>query len=374
MPPRSISRLRLTEFRNYAHAALDLDERHVVLVGPNGAGKTNLLEAVSLLAPGRGLRRAPFDSLAAHGSDGSWAVAATVETPDGPSDVGTGSRPGEDGRRARINGAAARRIEDMSAYLRVLWLTPGMDGLFTGPATERRRFLDRLVTTLVPSHSGAVSDYETAMRQRNRLLEENADPRWLSATEAQLAQYAAAVHFARVDTVEHLQRLILEGVEDPSFPAARLGLSALFEDGAQVPDSSNGLEAALRALWSGSRGLDRAAARTTIGPHRVDLEVHHIQKQMPAALGSTGEQKALLVGLVLAHARLVARMAGIAPFLLLDEIAAHLDPARRHALFVALDQLGTQCFMTGTDPVLFETLGERAQVVVVQDGRLQLQP
>jgi len=175
-PLRHLSRLRLSQFRNYASAALDLDGRHLVLVGPNGAGKTNLLEAISLLSPGRGLRGASFDEVGAQGSDGNWAVAVTVETPAGPTDIGTGSNP-EGGRRVRINGANARTIEEMSAYLRVLWLTPSMDGLFTGPATDRRRFLDRLVTTLIPGHSATVSDYEKAMRQRNRLLDEDADPR-----------------------------------------------------------------------------------------------------------------------------------------------------------------------------------------------------
>jgi DNA replication and repair protein RecF len=371
-PSRHISRLRLSHFRNYASAALDLDGRHLVLVGSNGAGKTNLLEAVSLLSPGRGLRGAPFEDVAAQGSDGLWAVAATVETPEGPVDIGTGAGI-DGGRRVRINGANARTIEEMSAYLRVLWLTPAMDGLFTGPANERRRFLDRLVTTLIPGHSAQVSDYEKTMRQRNRLVDEDADPVWIDAVEAQMASAAAAVHFARADSLGELQALILQGVDEGSFPAARLALTPLFADGRE-PQSSAALEAELRALWRDNRGLDRAAGRTLVGPHRIDLEVRHAQKDMPAALGSTGEQKALLIGLILAHARLVKRSAGIAPFLLLDEVAAHLDPGRRAALFAALDGLGTQCFMTGTDPMLFEALGDGAQRVTVKDGRLAREP
>lgn len=366
---RFISRLRLSHFRNYQSAALDLDSRHLVLVGPNGAGKTNLLEAISLLGPDRGLRRAPFEELAALGSDGAWAVAATIETEQGPVDIGTGGTPGETGRRVRINGANARTVEEMSDYLRLLWLTPAMDGLFTGPASDRRRFLDRLVTVLIPGHSSSVSDFEKAMRQRNKLLEDEGDPRWLSAIEAQMAEHAAAMHFARADSLHHLQALILASLDDGSFPAARLALTPLFEDGHE-PASSTALEADLKARWTDSRRLDRAAGRTLLGPHRVDFEVFHAQKAMPAALGSTGEQKALLIGLILAHARLVGRMTGITPFLLLDEIAAHLDPGRREALFAALDGLGTQCFMTGTDPVLFEALGGRAQVISVRDGRL----
>jgi DNA replication and repair protein RecF len=295
-------------------------------------------------------------------------VAATVEAPEGPADIGTGL-DAEGTRRVRINGANARAIEDLSAYVRVLWLTPAMDGLFTGPASERRRFLDRLVTTLVPSHSTAVNDYEKAMRQRNRLLEDDADPLWIGAVEAEMAAQAAAVHFARLDTLAQLQRLIAEGVDDRRFPAARLELTPPAE-GMAEPGASAALEAALRRRWAETRALDRTARRTTEGPHRIDLAVFYAQKQMPAALGSTGEQKALLVGLVLAHARLVKRAAGITPFLLLDEIAAHLDPDRRAALFDTIDGLGSQCFMTGTDALLFAALGARAQHVTVRDGRL----
>lgn len=366
---RHLSRLRLTAFRNYAAAALDLDGRHVVLTGPNGAGKTNLLEAISVLSPGRGLRGASFETLQAHGSDSGWAVAATVETDEGPADIGTGAAP-EGGRRVRINGANARSIEAMSDYLRVLWLTPAMDGLFSGPGGDRRRFLDRLVTTLIPSHSAAVADYEKAMRQRNRLLEDEGDPAWLAAVETQMAELGASIHLARTDSLLHLQTLIEQSLADESFPAAHLALTPLFPEGTE-PASSAGLESAMMAGWRNSRGVDRAAGRTISGPHRVDLEVTYAQKAMPAALGSTGEQKALLIGLILAHARLVQLRTGITPFLLLDEIAAHLDPDRRRALFTALDGLGTQCFLTGTDRVLFDALGPRAQMVTVRDGRLQ---
>lgn len=369
-PPmiRHLSRLRLTAFRNYTAAALDLDHRHVVLTGPNGAGKTNLLEAISLLSPGRGLRRASFDTVQAQGSDIGWAVAATVETEDGPADIGTGAAP-DGGRRVRINGANARSIEAMSDYLRVLWLTPAMDGLFAGPASDRRRFLDRLVTTLIPTHSAFVGDYEKTMRQRNRLLEEDGDPHWLSAIERQLAELGASIHLARTDSLQHLQALIEQSLHDESFPAAHLALTPLW-DNVDEPASSAKLEGALAAAWRQSRALDRAAGRTIYGPHRVDLEVTYRQKAMPAALGSTGEQKALLIGLILAHARLVKLRTRITPFLLLDEIAAHLDPDRRRALFGALDGLGTQCFLTGTDRLLFEALGSRAQMLTVRDGRV----
>lgn len=365
---RHISRLRLTAFRNYASAALDLDQRHVVLTGPNGSGKTNLLEAVSVLSPGRGLRGASFDTLQAQGSDLPWAVAATIETDDGPADIGTGALP-DGGRRVRVNGANARSIEAMSDYLRVLWLTPAMDGLFSGPAGDRRRFLDRLVTTLIPSHSGAVSDFDKAMRQRNRLLDEGGEARWLSAVESQMAELGASIHLNRSDSLHHLQALILESIEDSGFPAATLALTPLFEDGA-TPVTSAALETLLAERWANQRGQDRAAGRTLAGPHRVDLGVIHTQKGLPAALGSTGEQKALLIGLILAHARLVRIRTGIVPFLLLDEIAAHLDPDRRRALFAALDGLETQCFLTGTDPMLFDALENRAQRFTVREGRV----
>lgn len=370
MTPRHISRLRLSSFRNYGTAALDLDERHVVLTGANGSGKTNLIEAVSLLSPGRGLRRAPFDNLAQQGSEGRWAVAATIETPDGPADLGTGGSPDETGRKVRINGANARAVEELSAWLRVLWLTPAMDGLFTGAASDRRRFLDRLVMTLIPDHSSAVSAFDTAMRQRNRLLEDNADADWLNAIEAQMAAHAAALYFARLDSLQHLQQLANTGLET-AFPAADLALDPLF-DAEETYASSTALEQVLRAHWQHSRREDGAAKRTLIGPHRTDLQVTHAQKSMPAALCSTGEQKALLIGLILAHARLVTQMTGMTPVLLLDEIAAHLDPDRRLALFAALEALGTQCWMTGTDTMLFEGLGAAAQRIEVSAGRLTI--
>ena len=368
---RHISRLRLTAFRNYTAAALDLDARHVVLTGPNGSGKTNLLEAISVLSPGRGLRGASFETLHNYGADGGWAVAATIETAEGPADIGTGALP-DGGRRVRINGANARSIEAMSDYLRLLWLTPAMDGLFSGPAGERRRFLDRLVTTLIPAHSAFVTDFDKAMRQRNRLLEDNGDPRWLDAIEAQMAELGAAIHLNRADSLVHLQALIAQSLDAENFPAAQLALTPLFVEG-PAPSIAADLEARLVQAWHEARGLDRAAGRTTSGPHRVDLDVVHAQKAMPAALGSTGEQKALLIGLILAHARLVRLRTGIVPFLLLDEIAAHLDPDRRRALFAALDGLETQCFLTGTDPMLFEAMGARAQRVGVREGRLALE-
>lgn len=366
---RYISRLRVSQFRNYTAGGLDLDERHVVLIGDNGAGKTNLMEAVSLLSPGRGLRRAAFENLAQAGSTASWAVAATLETEDGPVDLGTGAAPAEGARRVRINGANAKTIEALSAYIRLLWLTPDMDGLFRGPASDRRRFLDRLVMTLIPDHGVAVSAYEKTMRQRNKLLDENGDTAWISAIEAQMAEHAAAIYFARADSLGHLQRLATTDIDQTAFPAAHLSLTPLLNDDQAIIASSS-LEADLMTLWRDTRRKDAAAGRTLVGPHRVDLEILHAQKSMPANLCSTGEQKALLIGLVLVHARLVAQMTHITPLLLLDEVAAHLDPDRRMALFSALDALQTQCWMTGTDAMLFQSLGTRARLITVAAGRL----
>lgn len=371
-PQRHISRLRLHTFRNYSAAALDLDDRHVVLTGDNGAGKTNLLEAISMLSPGRGLRRASFDEMAMHGGEGAWAVAATVEGGPASVDIGTGVGPGsgERPRRVRVNGADAKRVDELSEHMRILWLTPSMDGLFSGPAGDRRRFFDRLVSTLIPSHGAELNAYERAMRQRNRLLTEGSDPEWMLAVETEMAAHAAAIHFARADTLEHLRSLLVQAT-DTAFPIAELALTRLadFEAEASV---STALEAAYQEIWNKARRVDHAAGRTTIGPHRADVGVTHALKRMPAHLCSTGEQKALLVNLVLAHARLVGKVSAMTPILLLDEIAAHLDSARRRALYRRLNELGTQCWFTGTDPTLFEPLGADARFVTVSEGKLAL--
>ena len=374
-PDHYISRLRLSCFRSYASAALDIGPgpdpgaSWVVFTGANGVGKTNFIEAISLLCPGRGLRGSPFEALSKVDGEAAWAVAATIQTRSGPVDMGTGLAMTGAGRRVRINGANARSVEDMAAHLRLLWLTPAMDSLFNGGASERRRFLDRLVMTLIPDHSRSISGFEKSMRQRNRLLEENADPDWIDAVEARMADFAAAIHFARSDSIGHLQQLADISISD-AFPGAILSLDPLFGDHRDGFVSSMALEGALRDCWRQNRSVDRAARRTLVGPHRVDLQVFHRQKSMPARLCSTGEQKALLIGLILAHSRLVAQMTSMTPILLLDEIAAHLDPDRRLALFDALERLNTQVWMTGTDPLLFDGLKERALFVRVENGRI----
>jgi DNA replication and repair protein RecF len=365
----SLSRLKLTDFRNYAEASLPLDSRHVVLTGENGAGKTNLLEAVSFLSPGRGLRRAVLGDVTRVGAPAGFSIFSEVEGMEGEVAIGTGIEPGEGeavSRRLRINGTPVRSTEELSDHLRVLWLTPAMDGLFTGPSADRRRFLDRLVLSLDAAHGRRASDFERAMRSRNRLLSEGRfDPAWLSAIEAQMAGLGIAMAAAREEMLGLLRRLSASSGETP-FPSPVLSLSG-FMDGAMDQPAAD-LEETYLDILQNSRGRDAAAGRTLDGPHRSDLLVRHREKDMEAERCSTGEQKALLIGLVLAHARLTGDMTGYAPILLLDEIAAHLDEGRRAALFDLVDGLGGQSFMTGTDRSMFSALSDRAQFFTVSHG------
>ncbi|TIO05865.1 DNA replication/repair protein RecF [Mesorhizobium sp.] len=367
-----ISKLSLTNFRNYAKLSIDLDPGAVVFSGDNGAGKTNLLEAISLLTPGRGLRRAPYADVAREGGDGGFALHARLDGPDGPVEIGTGitggDTAGEGGRRVRINGAAARSAEDMLEWLRVVWLTPAMDALFTGPAADRRRFLDRLVLAIDPGHGQRALDYEKAMRGRNRLLAEGSrDGAWFDAIETQMAETGVAIAAARAELVRLLAAMIDRLPSAGPFPQADIGLSGALESEVGTTAAVDVEERFRRALTEG-RDRDRAAGRTLDGPHRSDLLVRHRPKAMPAELCSTGEQKALLVGMVLSHARLTGEMSGMTPILLLDEIAAHLDSGRRAALFSILEELNCQAFMTGTDAALFSSLKGRAQFLTVDHG------
>ncbi len=364
-----ISRLKLTDFRNYAAVALTLDERHVVLTGDNGAGKTNLMEAVSLLSPGRGLRRAAYTDVTRVQAAGGFSIFAELDGMDGTVEIGTGIDTTDESttRKLRINGTPTKTVDELTDHLRVLWLTPAMDGLFTGGSSERRRFLDRLVLSLDPAHGRRASDFERAMRSRNKLLSEGRfDPSWLAGIEEQMASLGIAMAIARQEMLGLLARLIAETREATPFPSAALDLSG-FLDG-QFDRPAVDLEDRYAAMLRDGRYRDAAAGRTLDGPHRVDLLVRHREKDMEAERCSTGEQKALLVGLILAHARLVGNLTGYAPILLLDEIAAHLDEGRRAALFDLIDGLGGQAFMTGTDKSMFSALGERAQFFTVSHG------
>ncbi|TPW26098.1 DNA replication/repair protein RecF [Pararhizobium mangrovi] len=365
-----LERLRLTDFRNYASLAVDLGPGHVVLTGENGAGKTNLMEAVSFLSPGRGLRRATYGEVVRREAPRGFSVFTNLQGMAGPADVGTGAGgPEESGaRRLRINGAPASSAESLLEHLRVLWLTPAMDGLFTGPRSERRRFVDRLTLSIDPAHGKRALDYERAMRSRNRLLAEGrTDPVWLDGLEAQLAELGVAIALARRELVALLARMIERGQADGPFPQAGFALAGFAEEDEAAVDLEERLLADLRT----GRMRDAAAGRTLSGPHRSDLLIRHKAKDMEAARSSTGEQKALLIGLVMAHARLVAEMTGHPPVLLLDEVAAHLDAGRRAALFDLIDALGGQAFMTGTDAAMFEALGTRAGFFTVANGAVE---
>lgn len=368
-----ITGLGLVDFRNYETLTLPVRSPFVVLQGDNGAGKTNLLEAVSLLAPGRGLRRAAYGEIARGGGSGGFSVRARLRGDDDDTiDALTLVRPDEgqgSQRILRLDQTQAKSTDELLDLLRIVWLTPAMDGLFTGPAADRRRFLDRMVLTVDPGHGRRALDYERAMRGRNRLLADNRmDDVWLSGLEAQMAELGLAIALARADLVARLRGMVEEAATSP-FPVADLHLHSGFED-FDLSGPAVDLEDAVGRRLRERRGLDRAAGRTTEGPHRGDLDVSHREKAMPAALSSTGEQKALLIGLVLAHAGLVRLASGMAPVLLLDEVAAHLDPGRRAALFDLLDGLGVQAFLTGTDASLFEALGDRAQRLTVSDGAI----
>ncbi|PWW00146.1 DNA replication and repair protein RecF [Hoeflea marina] len=364
-----ILKLKLGNFRNYTQMSVEFDPRHVVLVGDNGAGKTNLMEAVSLLTPGRGLRRAAYADIPRAGAEQGFSVFASLDGMAGDVDIGTGIEAGDATRRVRINGAPARSADDMLEHLRILWLTPAMDGLFTGTAGDRRRFLDRLVLSVDPAHGRRAADYERAMRSRNRLLSEGrADPVWLDGLEGQMAELGIAMAIARQEVVGMLSSLVDRHGDAAVFPTASLRLEGF-------ADAEKGLASSEQESWlidqlRVGRHRDAAAGRTLEGPHRADLVVEHRAKDIAAALCSTGEQKALLIGLILAHARLVRDMAGHAPLLLLDEIAAHLDEGRRAALFDLVDALGGQAFMTGTDRGMFSALGERAQMFEVSGGKV----
>ncbi|WP_295562358.1 DNA replication/repair protein RecF [uncultured Sphingomonas sp.] len=344
-----LSRLILTDFRNHAELVLAPAPGFVVLTGENGAGKTNVLEAVSLLSPGRGLRRASLSAMQRQHGPGGFGIAATLALPEGDVEIATGTLAAAPERRQlRIQGAAAT-ANTLAEWLTVLWLTPAMDRLFVEPAGERRRFLDRLTLALVPAHAQHAARYDAAMRARTRLLtaDEPADPQWLSALEAQMAQHGAAVDAARRETVAALGERL---AEQPDGPFARAAL---------LLEGWSGTAEALLADLRGGRARDAAAGRALAGPHRADLAVTHLGKGQAAALASTGEQKALLLGIVLAHAELVASRTGHAPILLLDEVAAHLDPLRRAALFERLAGHG-QVWMTGTEPALFAAIGAEA--------------
>jgi DNA replication and repair protein RecF len=375
-PRAAIRRLLLTNFRSYRRAEISVTDGPVLLIGPNGAGKTNLLEAISFLTPGRGLRRATLEDVASTDGDGSWAVAAEIEGALGAVQLGTGIDPppaaNGPSRRCRIDREPVPSAAAFADHLRVIWLVPEMDGLFLGPAAERRRFLDRLVLAIDATHGSRVNALERALRSRNRLLEESApDPRWLDAIEHEVAELGIAVAAARAETVRRLMGEIESSRDSASlFPSASLTLEGWME-AKLATNAAIEIEDRYRVSLREARPRDRVAGRTLEGPHLSDLAVFHAGKGIPATRASTGERKALLVGIVLSHARLVAAMHGAAPIVLLDDVAAFLDAERRAALLDALMKLGAQVWITGVDESAFAALkgaGERFQV---SPGRIE---
>jgi DNA replication and repair protein RecF len=374
MTAARIRRLTLNNFRSYHAAQIDIAANLVVLVGPNGAGKTNLIEAISFLAPGRGLRRATLTEVAFMEGDGSWAMASDVEGALGLATLGTGiEAPANEDmtvtRKCRIDREPVSSASAFADHLRVIWLVPAMDQLFTGPASERRRFLDRLALAVDAEHASRVSALERSLRSRNRLLEEpRPDPHWLDAIEHETAELAVAVAALRAETVTRLSAALAARRASP-FPSAEIALEGWMEK--LLPQhSAREIEDRYRAVLHDSRARDAAAGRTLDGPHLTDLVVAYAPKDIPAADASTGEQKALLIGLVLAHAGLIGEMIGFAPVLLLDEVVAHLDPGRRSSLYAELETLGAQVFMTGADPAAFAEIGTRADTFDVSPGQV----
>jgi DNA replication and repair protein RecF len=378
-PSLRLTRLRLQDFRSWAALTARFGAGIVVVTGENGAGKTNLLEAISLLGPGRGLRGARAAELARQGGGEGplpWAAAGRFEGPWGGFDIGTGTPEGGPlARRAfRLDGLPLRGQAELAERVAAVWLTPQMDRLFQDAASDRRRFLDRLVWALEPHHAREVAAYDHAMAQRNRLLAgerregARADPAWLAALEEAMARHGVAAAAARRGLVARLNAALARGITG-AFPAARLELACAVS-AALGGAPALAVEEGLRAEWAASRGRDAAAGATLAGPHRADLGFVHLPRELPAALCSTGEQKALLVAVVLAHAALIAEARGFAPLLLLDEVAAHLDAPRREALFAALAALPAQSFLTGTDAALFAPLRGVAEGFRAEGGQL----
>ncbi|HVA13195.1 MAG TPA: DNA replication/repair protein RecF [Stellaceae bacterium] len=367
----SVARLTLGNFRSYAAAQIEVAGAPVVLAGPNGAGKTNLLEAISFLAPGRGLRRAKLSEIDRRNGGSAWTLSLQLATAEGMVQIGTGrDAHSESGERrvVRIDGAPAKTQAELAQLASLVWLTPQMDRLFTEGAGARRRFLDRLVLGFDPEHANALGAYERAMRERLRLLRDGpADASWLGALEETMAAHGVAVAAARRDAVMQIDRAC--AATAGPFPQARLAMAGEVESWlGSMPALA--AEDALRQRLAALRRVDAEAGVTTFGPHRSDLAVEHVGNEMPAPHCSTGEQKALLLAILLAQARLLAASQGAPPLMLLDEVAAHLDAERRAALFAELLDLKTQAWLTGTDAALFAPLRGKAQFFAVADARL----
>lgn len=366
----TLARLTLTDFRCYSHMRIETGPGPVVLTGPNGAGKTNLLEAISLFSPGRGLRSARSADFQRIGSppDAVWGVAAKIDGPNGETEIGTGREAGTERRAVQIDGKIGKSQTALAEAISVVWLTPHMDRLFVEGAKGRRRFLDRLIFGLDPAHAGRVTRHDTALRQRARLLaEQPGETAWLDAIEAELAATGIALAAARVDMVARLTRAL--AASTGVFPRPIVAADGPVET-RLLREPALAVEDWLKDALARNRASDAAQGETQLGAHRGDLAVTYAEKNMPAALASTGEQKAILVAIILAAARIATAERGRTPILLLDEVAAHLDAARRAALYTEISELGAQAWMTGTDRSLFEFLGDEAQYLGVCDATI----
>ncbi len=366
-----ISTLKLQDFRCYAQASLrDLSRGLIVLHGPNGAGKTNILEALSLLSPGKGLRGAPPSEIQRHQGAMPWALFTQIETPYGPVEIGTGFDPATEKRTIRINSETAKTQTALSEHVSCVWLTPQMDRLFLEAPAHRRKFLDRLIFAFDPAHAGRITRYDNAMRQRSRLLQEGSpETGWIAGLEIQMAQTGIAISAARTAFLTRLQTACDSTPFQDLFPLARLHAIGTIEELLQQAPALE-VEDLFQYQLAQSRTRDALTGGATTGPHKSDFGVHYAAKNMPAEHCSTGEQKALLIGLVLAHSRLILTERGVPPLLLLDEISAHLDAHRRTVLYDQLLALGGQVWLTGTDALLFESLETRAQFFHVQNNRI----
>ena len=359
MPALIVSDLTLSHFRSHKRVALEWDGRPVAIHGANGSGKTNLLEAISLLSPGRGLRRARPESFVRRPENLGWKISAQLQSLRQIHEIETWAEAGST-RQLLIDGKTAPQIA-LGRIGRILWLVPSMDRLWIEGAEGRRRFLDRATLSFEPTHAQAVLTYDKAMRERNRLLKDMVrDPHWYVAVERQMGEAAALIQKNRQATITALEEA--QNATETAFPTAELGLEFPYDDGPDLLDP-----ASLTEFLSERRQIDLAAGRTLVGPHRVDLTAVYRDKGVPAADCSTGEQKALLISLILANGRALIRDFGAPPILLLDEVAAHLDATRRAALYDEICALGSQAFMTGTGPELFAELGERSQHIMVSE-------
>lgn len=370
----SVTSLYLSNFRNYVSERIEVSAAPIVLTGHNGAGKTNVLEALSLLTPGRGLRKAKLSEIDSIGGELNWTVAATVQGIQGETKIGTGRDPEaqseqSDRRILKIDGKIVRGQGELSRHVSMIWLTPQMERLFDEGASAGRKFLDRLVYSFDPDHASRINEYDYAMRERNKLLERGGyDSSWLDALEQTMAETASAIAQARLSTISNINHAAAKSTL--SFPKAHLSMHGMVEDALHHGTPAVEVEETFKRTLLGNRNQDAAAGRTLLGTHRSELKVVHVDKGMPAEACSTGEQKAVLLSIILAQARAGATWRGVVPIMLLDEVIAHLDTTRKLELFQEICQIGAQVWMTGTDEKLFADLPQKTQFFKVENGKI----